>query len=90
MNSATAFLFWFGACLLLWIVAEVSRPRRRELERTPEEEIGLDRKKNPWRFWLFRTTRFCFPGAIELWIDLVRARRKKEDIEKERNEGRYS
>jgi hypothetical protein len=90
MHSATAFLFGFGAFLLLWIAAEVSWPLGRELKPTPEKEIGLYRKKNPWRFWLFRTTRFCFPGAIELWIDLVRACRKKEDIEKERNEGRYS
>ena len=44
MNSATAFFFGFGTCLLLWIAAEVSWPRRRELEPPPEEENRLDRK----------------------------------------------
>jgi hypothetical protein len=51
MNPGTAFLLGFGACLLIWLTAEVSWPRRRELEATPEEEFGLDPKKTPVRFW---------------------------------------
>src|ERR1700730_19086578 len=46
MDPLTAFLLGFGACLLIWLTAEVSWPRRRELEATPEEEFGLDPKKN--------------------------------------------
>jgi hypothetical protein len=87
MNPGTAFLLGFGACLLLWLATEVSWPRSRGLEPTPEEECGLDPKKNPWCFWLFRTARFLFPSVVALWIDLVRARRKREAREKERDEG---
>jgi hypothetical protein len=36
--------------LLLWLAAEVSGPRRRELEATPEEEFRLDPKNNPLAF----------------------------------------
>ena len=87
MNPGTAFLLGFGACLFLWLAAEVSWPRRRESEATPEEEIGLDPEKTPWRFWLLRTARFLFPSAVAFWIDIVRARRKREASKKERDEG---
>jgi hypothetical protein len=86
MDPLTAFLLGFGACLLIWLTAEVSWPRRRELEATPEEEFRLDPKNTPWRFWLFRTARFLFPSAIAFWIDMVRARRKRQASEKERDE----
>jgi hypothetical protein len=86
MDPLTAFLFGFGACLLIWLTAEVSWPRRRELEATPEEEFGLDPKNTPCRFWLFRTARLLFPSAIAFWIDMARARRKREASEKERDE----
>jgi hypothetical protein len=51
---------------------------------TPEEEFGFDANKTPWRFWLVRAARFLFPSVVELWLHLVRARRKKQNIEKER------
>ena len=87
MDPLTAFLYGFGACLLIWLTTEISWPRRRELEPTPEEEFGLDPKKTPWRFWLLRTARFLFPNAVAFWIDMVRARRKRKASEKERDEG---
>ena len=87
MNSGTAFLLGFGACLLLWLATEVSWPRRRESEATPEGEFGLDPKKTPWRFWLLRTARFLFPSAVQFWIDMMRARRKREPNDKEPRDG---
>jgi hypothetical protein len=87
MDPLTAFLCGFGACLLLWLTTEVSWPRRRELEATPEEEFGLDPKKTPVRFWFLRTARFLFPHAVAFWIDMARARRKSKPNDKEPREG---
>jgi hypothetical protein len=78
-------LHWHGDHTVKAALAELSSPRR-ELHPTPEEEFGFDANKTPWRFWLVRVARFLFPSVVQLWLDLVRARRKKQNIEKERDE----
>jgi hypothetical protein len=78
-------LHWYGDHTVEVAAAELSSPRR-ELHPTPEEEFGFDPNKTPWRFWLVRVARFLFPGVVQLCLYLVRARRKKQNIEKERKE----
>jgi hypothetical protein len=78
-------LHWYGDHTVEAARAELSSPRR-ELHPTPEEEFGFDPNKTPWRFWLLRVARFLFPGVVQLCLYLVRARRKKQNIEKERDE----
>jgi hypothetical protein len=80
MNTGTAFVLGFGACLLFWI-SSVILGSRIEKSPTPEEEAGLDPKLTPVRFCIMRTARFFSPSLVSLWIDLrkVRKNSKKQD-----------
>jgi hypothetical protein len=86
MDPLTAFLCGFGACLLLWLTTEVSWPRRRELEATPEEEFGLD-PKNPCSILVLAYRPVFVPTRGRLLDRYGRARRKSKPNDKEPREG---